>query len=213
MKVWDEYTAGLEGATGTDRGLLRDLAHGVVLDVGCGIGGHLDDLPLATRRLGLDPGLVGLLRARATLPSVDFVCASGYEIPLRADSVDAVILVDTIEHVAEPGRLLREAARVLRGGGALFVQTPNYPAKRLYDLWHVVRRSRDRFADDPTHVSKFNARALERCVRDAGFTSVSVIARNLPSVGAIAWNMKARTSPALLPMAQKVIVIAQKPRS
>lgn len=43
------------------------------------------------------------------------------ELPLAADSVDAVLLPHTLEHVRDPRRLLRETERVLVGEGHLIV--------------------------------------------------------------------------------------------
>jgi SAM-dependent methyltransferase len=42
-------------------------------------------------------------------------------LPFAGDSLDAVILPHTLEQVAEPGRALREAERVLRGEGQLLI--------------------------------------------------------------------------------------------
>ena len=41
-------------------------------------------------------------------------------------SFDVIFSCETIEHVPEPGRAVRELARVLKPGGTLFLTTPNY---------------------------------------------------------------------------------------
>jgi 2-polyprenyl-3-methyl-5-hydroxy-6-metoxy-1,4-benzoquinol methylase len=54
------------------------------------------------------------------------------------NSFDTVFSLETIEHVTDPSRAVRELARVLRPGGHLFLTTPNYLGVRgLYRsyLW------------------------------------------------------------------------------
>ncbi len=90
-----------------------------VLDAGAGEGRYG---PLfAGRRyvpvdLGVgDPGWdYGALAAVADLGAL----------PFRAGSFDHVLSTQTLEHLAEPGRFLAEAARVLRPGGTLFLTAP-----------------------------------------------------------------------------------------
>jgi SAM-dependent methyltransferase len=45
-------------------------------------------------------------------------------IPFRDASFDAVLCTETLEHLTEPQTFLREAARVLRPGGTLFLTAP-----------------------------------------------------------------------------------------
>jgi 2-polyprenyl-3-methyl-5-hydroxy-6-metoxy-1,4-benzoquinol methylase len=47
-------------------------------------------------------------------------------IPCPDASFDTVFSCETIEHVPDPARSVRELARVLRPGGRLFLTTPNY---------------------------------------------------------------------------------------
>src|SRR5207249_4985267 len=52
--------------------------------------------------------------------------ADGHALPLADKSVAAVLLMEVLEHVAEPTRLVRECARVLASGGHLCVTAPQY---------------------------------------------------------------------------------------
>jgi len=47
-------------------------------------------------------------------------------IALADSSFDLIFSCETIEHVPDPARALRELARVLKPGGTLFLTTPNY---------------------------------------------------------------------------------------
>jgi 2-polyprenyl-3-methyl-5-hydroxy-6-metoxy-1,4-benzoquinol methylase len=59
-----------------------------------------------------------------------------------ADSFDTVISCETIEHVPDPPRAVRELARVLKPGGTLFLTTPNYLGP--YGLYRAYLRLRGR---------------------------------------------------------------------
>jgi SAM-dependent methyltransferase len=105
----------------------------VVVDLGAGRGGFLEDSVDYRRELrrlqGKVARVIGLDVDDAVLanPAVDeaHVVAAGAPFPLPDGSVDIVVSDFTFEHVADPGGLSREIARVLRPGGWLCARTPN----------------------------------------------------------------------------------------
>ena len=54
----------------------------------------------------------------------DDLVGLGERLPFADETFDAVLLLDVVEHVKEVRLLLRQAARVLRGGGLLVITTP-----------------------------------------------------------------------------------------
>ncbi len=58
---------------------------------------------------------------RARQRGLDTVQADAARLPFRAESVDAVVIVDALHHVADQDELVREASRVLRPGGVFVV--------------------------------------------------------------------------------------------
>ena len=96
-----------------------------VVDLGCG--GGLLAVPLAeagARVVGVDLARRALQDARrrevsAFLPLV----ADLASVPVAAGCADLVLLADVLEHVADPAAAVAEAARLLRPGGSLFVNT------------------------------------------------------------------------------------------
>jgi len=77
--------------------------------------------------------------------------------PVEEGSARAVVLLDVIEHLAEPAVALEHAWRVLHPGGALIVTVPAYPA--LYGDW-------DRALG---HYRRYTRKMLKAQAAQAGF--------------------------------------------
>ncbi len=93
-----------------------------VLDLGCGIGGYskvLADRGFEVRSFDVVPEYV----ERARQLGVPAEVYDGERLPLADDSVDTAILLEVIEHLEDPARLLAEARRVARLG--VLITTPN----------------------------------------------------------------------------------------
>ena len=93
-----------------------------VLDLGCGLGGYsraLAERGFDVRALDVVPDYI----ERARSMGVEAELYDGQTIPLEDGSVDTVILLEVLEHLDDPARLLREARRVTRSG--VLVTTPN----------------------------------------------------------------------------------------
>lgn len=116
-----------------------------VLDLGCGPG---QLLAAAAGRgcttLGVDVSLLWLVVARRLIAEWGgtplLAAANAEHLPLAAQSVDSVVSLDVIEHVADPAPYLREIDRVLAAGGAATITTPNrysLSAEPHVSLWGV----------------------------------------------------------------------------
>jgi SAM-dependent methyltransferase len=93
-----------------------------VVDLGCGLGGYskvLAERGFDVRGFDVVPEYVE--RARDLGVRADVY--DGERLPLEDGSVDTVFLLEVIEHLEEPARLLAEARRVARG--SVLVTTPN----------------------------------------------------------------------------------------
>ncbi|HMQ34138.1 MAG TPA: class I SAM-dependent methyltransferase [Chloroflexaceae bacterium] len=89
-------------------------ASGRALDLGCGARPYMELFGHVEQYVGLD---------LPDVPAAD-VHGDGQTLPFQSASFDTVLCNEVLEHVPEPARLLREAARVLRPGGVLLLTTP-----------------------------------------------------------------------------------------
>ncbi|MGH3664994.1 MAG: class I SAM-dependent methyltransferase [Egibacteraceae bacterium] len=97
-----------------------------VLDAGCGEGyGAAIMAESAAEVVGVELVADVAAHARAAYPDVGFVPADVCDLPLDDASFDAVVSLQVVEHLPDPGRFLAETARVLRPGGQFVCATPN----------------------------------------------------------------------------------------
>ncbi len=122
----------------------RFLGPGRVLDLGCGIGHSFTELaPRETVGLDLDAAsLAGQPR--------ETVAADMRRLPFPPASFESVLSVQSIEHVPDPERVLREVVRVLEPGGVAVFVTPNRltfaRADEIIDPYHYVEYAADELA-------------------------------------------------------------------
>jgi SAM-dependent methyltransferase len=110
---------------------LGSVGGGPVLDLGCGSGSFLAAVGGRVPLLGgVDIAMRWLLVARkrleaAGLGRLPIACACAEDLPIADGALAGVVAGDVFEHVADQAASLREAHRVLRPGGRLFLATPN----------------------------------------------------------------------------------------
>jgi arsenite methyltransferase len=127
---------------------------GIALDVGCGTGSVTASLARAAGPDGLalgvdisEPMLARAVRAEAG-PQIGFLRADAQRLPLRDETVDAVISVAVLQLIPDPVAALAEMARVLRPGGRLAVMVPTAGlAARLLRILPVHLFGEDEIGD------------------------------------------------------------------
>ena len=136
---------------------------GRLLDIGCGTGFRLS---VASERgwdaQGIEPSAFASEVAREHYGQ-RCVTGSFFDIPFEDAHFDAVVLHAVIEHVTDPRALLGEAVRLLRPGGVLAIQTPNYGSRRVKmrgAAWNEIR--------PPEHIVMHSEQSLKRLAKGAG---------------------------------------------
>ena len=136
---------------------------GRLLEVGSGNGETLEglrEMGWKVRGLDFDPRAVEHCRGKGLEVDLGDLASQGYP----AASFDAVVSSNVIEHVPDPGALLRQCLRILEPGGTLVLQTPNadsFGRRHFREHWRGL--------EPPRHLHIFNPRSLIRIVEAAGF--------------------------------------------
>lgn len=108
-----------------------------VLDVACGTGyGTCLLSQVSSHVIGADISLESLSSARRRYRNANlhYVCLDAQAFPFKEGSFEAVISLETVEHLVEPRGFLEECVRVLRPGGVLVLSTPNRDS-HFWPLW------------------------------------------------------------------------------
>lgn len=145
---------------------------GRVADVGCGQGRLFGALQGVESYVGLD-----LLRFDNFPADLEFrpVDLDRDPLPLRDAECDAVIALETIEHVENPRRFVRELRRVTRPGGLVLLSTPNQ--RSVLSLAALLTRGEHgafQSADYPAHITALLEVDLRRIATECGLTAVEI---------------------------------------
>jgi 2-polyprenyl-3-methyl-5-hydroxy-6-metoxy-1,4-benzoquinol methylase len=171
-----------------------DLAGRRVLEIGCGRGGFSCWLagqskpPCELTAADFSDTAVTMGREfgrRKCLDNITWRVADIQELPFADANFDTAISCETIEHVPDPAKAVRELARVLRPGGRLLLTTPNYFS--TIGLWRLYLPLRGRrFSECGQPINQFTLipRTLG-WLRRAGLrvTAVDAIGHYLPFPG------------------------------
>ena len=149
---------------------------GKVLDVGCGVGGHLKTLQdLGWEPYGIEISEVAAAHARE-LVTGNIHTGTLESAPFPPQSFDLILMSHSLEHLPSPVAALRLVHRLLNGDGLLVVSVPNVDSLefKLFGRWWFP-------LDPPRHFYHFDKHSLSGIFAQAGFrlqrvrTSISAI--------------------------------------
>jgi SAM-dependent methyltransferase len=133
----------------------------VVLEVGCSSGFFLEEVRREMPHafvIGADfvgGPLRALAERRPDLPLLQFDLT---RCPLADGCVDVVVLLNVLEHIGDDAAAVREAARILRPGGAVVIEVPAGP--HLYDVYDKVLM----------HYRRYELGGLRRLLQECGLS-------------------------------------------
>lgn len=146
-----------------------------VLDIGCNTGElcHILSKNYNIYAEGVDINESAINIAKKRYPKLRFFAGNINNIKIRK-RYDVVIMMQVIEHLEEPEKMLKTVKEHLEDNGRIIISTPN--------KWAFVDKLKckavgKKFAYDPTHVQLFNPPNLKKLLENNGFTIEKIITR------------------------------------
>lgn len=149
-----------------------------VLEAGSGLGLLARDVSAAAAGVSV----VGVERSSRQLaaatksPAVRYVQGDAHAVPLADESFDLVYARYVLEHVSDPGAVLREMTRVTRKGGRVAVCENDIsllrvdpPCPAFESVWALFQQHQSRLGGDSSI-----GRRLFRLFREAGLTRIEL---------------------------------------
>lgn len=99
----------------------------IILDVGCGNGEFSEILRknLNVKPIGIDVSSYYVQRMKDRGYEAYVINLEDGTLPLKDNSIDGAVCLETIEHIYDTDNVLSEINRVLKWGGELVISTPN----------------------------------------------------------------------------------------
>lgn len=147
---------------------------GGVLDLGCGAGAWLRRLEASgyKRLVGVDRDTQPISTANLRIMSADLECQN---LGLDGEKFGLVTLVEVIEHMHNPGALLRVAESHLAEAGAVLITTPNiHSLIQRVKFFLTGRFAHFDSGSDPTHYQPVLLDAWKRMLSSYGLELDSV---------------------------------------
>ncbi len=145
-----------------------------VLEIGAGHGAYTALLRWAgydATALDLSAWVADFARARFGIP---YLVGPVEGQKLKRRSLDVVVANDVLEHLADPLATMRRCVELLKPGGVLVIQTPEYPGGRTYQELVAVDDLFLKHMDAATeHLYLFSRKGLELLLERLGVGEVS----------------------------------------
>lgn len=130
-----------------------------ILDVGCGTGGTTLALKKFGSVYGIDSSFSALKYSNQR--GLDKVLKSSvYDLPFKAETFDLITILDSLEHIEDDIRVLKELKRILKKDGIIFIAVPAFQF-----LWseHDIALS---------HFRRYSSKTLKSVTKQAGLQYV-----------------------------------------
>lgn len=145
----------------------------MIVDIGCGVGGLFPFVSAHFERyVGVDAVRYDGFPGDVEFHKADFDTG---ETPLPDSRADAVVAVETIEHLENPRAFMRELVRLAKPRGFVIVTTPNQLS--VLSLLTLVSKKRFAAFQDvhyPAHLTALLEIDLRRMASECGLTDIEI---------------------------------------
>lgn len=141
-----------------------------LLEVGCGYGFFLDEAKgFFSRRSGIELSAEAGSRAQKTSGAPVHI-GSIYTLPPEMKDFDLIVMINVIEHVYEPVRMLLSLSERLTPEGMMVLATPD-----IGSFWYKIMRKRWPSFKIPEHVAFYDKKTLKDLFNRTGLQPAGTI--------------------------------------
>ncbi|OGK09772.1 hypothetical protein A2767_05800 [Candidatus Roizmanbacteria bacterium RIFCSPHIGHO2_01_FULL_35_10] len=138
---------------------------GTILDIGCSTGIFLHEAEkLGWKTYGTDLSEWSINFAKNVYHLKNVFQGTLEKQKFKSNFFDCIVILDVIEHVTDPGKLLKEANRLLKKDGILCLVTPDIgspTAKIMKESWWHIR---------PPHLFYFTSHSIKKLLEKNNFS-------------------------------------------
>jgi 2-polyprenyl-3-methyl-5-hydroxy-6-metoxy-1,4-benzoquinol methylase len=146
------------------------------LEIGCSIGIFTDMLSRKHYTIAgdIDKQAIAIAKKRNTYKAnVDFVLFDALLLPFKNKSISTITLIDVLEHLKNPEKVLAEATQVCSHN--LLIDVPNYDFGRIFYPNMVPEHFKE-----PSHIQRTNLRTLNEWLSQIHFSKKTIHGSCIP---------------------------------
>jgi 2-polyprenyl-3-methyl-5-hydroxy-6-metoxy-1,4-benzoquinol methylase len=146
---------------------------GQTLELGCSHGGFVYALQMAgfqATGLELSPWVVNFAQQTFHIPVLQGELETQN---INRASLDAVILMDVLEHLPDPLKTISHCLDLLKPDGILLIQTPCYPEGKGYEEMLQENHPFLQMLQAPEHIFLFSQSSITRFFQQLGIVSIA----------------------------------------
>jgi ubiquinone/menaquinone biosynthesis C-methylase UbiE len=132
-----------------------------ILEIGCGSGLIVAELSRfidIKNSIGSDLSLPILHSAKTSAPNNKYVLANGEGLPFKDSSLDLVLIVDVLEHIHDPIKMLKEVKRISKNLMLLVPLEYGHLSNVVYSIQQLLRIPTNK--EQYGHIHRFNRKDI-----------------------------------------------------
>lgn len=143
------------------------------LDIGCASGFMISEIAKAfpgAKYHGVDVYDKAIRFAKKNYPQIKFKVAQAENLPFKDNFFDLILCYETIEHVEDPKKSLKEMKRVLKNNGILLLtmDSGNWLFRIIWFIWENTKGK----VWKGSHLHPFHHKELSKLIKKAKFKIV-----------------------------------------
>ncbi len=152
------------------KNIVNNRNFGKILDVGCASGTLTNKISKVFPKseiIGVDVYKDAVRFGKKMYPHINFIKADAHRLPFENNFFDLIICYETIEHVKNPDKVLRELKRVSKNDGMIVVAMDSGSLLFRF-VWWIWEKTKGKVWQD-AHVHPFHHDELEQIIKKVGF--------------------------------------------